>query len=152
MKKITTLFFLFILYLSLNKTNIVKPVASIEENKDDYFFCYTNFENKKITTKNFMTYFKEMEIVWIEPAINPLYEKQSLKKINPYMFTADTNENNIERFQKEYQKTFYNMGFTKEANQVYIEGIPIHSAKIVCNNEIYNTLKKITNEIVQRGN
>lgn len=151
MKKMTTLFFLCILFFLCNKTETLKPATKTIEKQDVPSFCYVDLK-ENITTYHFLEYFKQIEVVSISPRINPLYEKKIPENLQNYLFTAASHQENIETFQKWYQNTLYNLGLSKESNTVYMYGVPLAQTKIICTEETIQKIKKISQNIIIREN
>ncbi len=95
-------------------------------NEDTTYSFYTlEFPLKNISTNNFNDYFKNIDVISIEPYINKLYQNQIKQQ---YQFT------NIDKFKEDYLKVLENNGYRSEAVKLKIEGIKIKKIKVYSSN------------------
>ncbi len=95
-------------------------------NEDTAYSFYTlEFPLKNISTNNFNDYFKNIDVISIEPYINKLYQNQIKQQ---YQFT------NIDKFKEDYLKVLENNGYRSEAVKLKIEGIKIKKIKVYSSN------------------
>ncbi len=128
MKKIILTFTIcFFIFLSINSKEEVYPTFNMMNN--DYSFYILEFPNKNISTNNFDDYFKDIDVIWIEPYINSLYKQVKTR----YQFT------NIGKFKEEFIDLLIKKGYRSEALNLKIEGIKIKKMKV------YSSESNITN-------
>ena len=95
-------------------------------NEDNIYSVYTlEFPLKNISTNNFNDYFKNFDVISIEPYINTLYQSQIKQQ---YQFI------NIDKFKEDYLKILENSGYRSEAVKLKIEGIKIKKIKVYSSN------------------
>lgn len=133
MKKITTLFFLFILIILLIKSNQGTEQVMLVNFVDDesYEKVYLKFEDGSLTTKNFKIYFNsEMKII-------SLYTSNNCFKNNRYLFQFKNLDSNLNSYIDYYNDLL--------ANDIsyYFNGTPISIVELyISTNELNKILKK----------
>lgn len=135
MKKITTLFFLFVFLFLIIKSNesneksiLVNGISEI-----GYKNVYLKFDNDSLTTKNFKQYIDE------NIKVMSLFNKIDNKDIsyNRYLFRFEKLENNLNGYANNYIDLF---GFNSE---YYFKGVPIYIVEVDINNsQLDNILRK----------
>lgn len=130
MKKIIILI-IFIFLLNLNYSENV--ITTFKENVDNSFYIL-EFPNNNITTNNFLNYFNDIQVIWVE-----VDSKYNVKK--RYNYT------NISELKKSYLKELENNNYKLEAINFKISGFIINKIKIYTNINKINKLN-IENMIV----
>ena len=127
MKKIILAFTIcFLFYLNINQ-EIIVPTANIT---DDYNFYILEFPNQNVSTNNFNKYFAYINVIWIEPYINPLFNVKTR-----YQFK------NINYFKEQYINLLIEKGYRKFAMNLKIEGIKIKRIKVYSSDKTISNLK-----------
>lgn len=122
MKKILLTFTICFFVIFNFKEEKTMPVF----NEDNIYSVYTlEFPLKNISTNNFNDYFKNFDVISIEPYINTLYQSQIKQQ---YQFI------NIDKFKEDYLKILENSGYRSEAVKLKIEGIKIKKIKVYSSN------------------
>ena len=122
MKKILLTFTICFFFIFNFKEEKTMPVF----NEDNIYSVYTlEFPLKNISTNNFNDYFKNFDVISIEPYINTLYQSQIKQQ---YQFI------NIDKFKEDYLKILENSGYRSEAVKLKIEGIKIKKIKVYSSN------------------
>ncbi len=130
MKKIIILI-IFIFLLNLNYSENV--ITTFKENVDNSFYIL-EFPNNNITTNNFLNYFNDIQVIWVE-----VDSKYNVKK--RYNYT------NINKLKESYLKELENNNYKLEAINFKISGFIINKIKIYTNINKINKLN-IENMIV----
>ena len=127
MKKITTLFFLFIiLFITSNQTNEKTMLVNYIED-DSYKKIYLKFEGDELTTKNFKIYFSNIKII-------SLYTSDNCFNNHRYLFRFSETDNNLDGYIEFYNNLYM-------ANTInYFNGTPIGIVEVVLDE---NNLEKI---------
>lgn len=135
MKKITALFFLFIiLSLKQNKTEKVFYEADdIINNPNKYLLSEFKPE---ITTKNIKEYFSDntYEII---PYINPIYKNKIYHEFNKYIVNDNLNDV-LENYINDYDNILEKYTLNKDRNNYQVSGYPIESVIVNDINYINN--------------
>lgn len=140
MKKITALFFLFIIiYLNNSKLETVSVEKYLIEKEKQYLL--TNFD-PKINTNNINKYIKQEDIKEIIPYINPLYKEKIKHEFNKYINDNMLN-NALENYIYDYNNILEKYTIKKDNINYQINGYPIES--IIVNN--VNNIKNLHYDI-----
>lgn len=130
MKKIilafTICFFVFLSFNFKEKTSLTFSTIN-----NDYAFYILEFHSQNISTNNFNDYFMDIDVIWIEPYINPLYNHIKTK----YQFK------NINSFKNEFISLLARNGLHSEALNLKIEGIKIKKIKVYSSESDIQNLK-----------
>lgn len=130
MKKIILTFTIcFFVFLSINSKKEVYPTFNLINN--DYSFYILEFKNQNISTNNFNRYFENIDVIWIEPDINPLYKQVKTR----YQFK------NIDSFKEEFVNELIQKGYRREALNLKIAGIKIKKIKVYSSKSVITNLK-----------
>ncbi len=130
MKKIILTFTIcFFVFLSINSKKEVYPTFNLINN--DYSFYILEFKNQNISTNNFNRYFENIDVIWIEPDINPLYKQVKTR----YQFK------NIDSFKEEFVNELIQKGYRREALNLKIAGIKIKKIKVYSSESVITNLK-----------
>ncbi len=131
MKKIILLIiFIFLLNFNYNE----KIVTTFKEDVNNSFYIL-EFPNNNITTNNFLNYFDNIQVIWVE--VNSKYNVK--KRYNYY---------NIDKLKKDYLEELENNNYKLEAINHQISGIIINKIKVYSNINKINKLN-IENMIVK---
>ena len=131
MKKIILLIiFIFLLIFNYNE----KIVTTFKEDVNNSFYIL-EFPNNNITTNNFLNYFDNIQVIWVE--VNSKYNVK--KRYNYY---------NIDKLKKDYLEELENNNYKLEAINHQISGIIINKIKVYSNINKINKLN-IENMIVK---
>lgn len=135
MKKITALFFLF-LVISINNSKL--ETVSIEKHliEQEKQYLLTNF-NPKINTKNINEYIKQENIKEIIPYINPIYKEKIKHEFSTYI-NDNTLNNLLEKFIYDYSNILEKYTIKKDNIYYQINGYPIESIIVKNVNNIKN--------------
>ena len=119
MKKIILTFTIcFFIFLNINLEKEIIPTFNAVNN--DYSFYILEFKGQNVSTNNFDDYFKNIDVIWIEPYINPLYKQVKTR----YQFK------NIDDFKEEFINLLIKKGYRSNALNLKISGIKIKKMKI----------------------
>ena len=139
MKKIILIFIIFIFIYLINVKEEVTPTFS--EINSDYNFYILEFDNN-ISTNNFDEYFKNINVIWLEPYISPLYKQIKTR----YQFK------DINKFKEEFINLLIKKGYRSNAINLKISGVKIKKIKVYCSkSDIQNLKIKIKFDIVDNG-
>ena len=131
MKKIILLIiFIFLLNFNYNE----KIFTTFKEDVNNSFYIL-EFPNNNITTNNFLNYFDNIQVIWVE--VNSRYNVK--KRYNYY---------NIDKLKKDYLEELENNNYKLEAINHQISGIIINKIKVYSNINKINKLN-IENMIVK---
>ena len=130
MKKVILL---IILAFLLNLTYEERISTTFKED-NEFDFYVLEFPNKNLSTNNFLNYFNDIQVVWVE-----VDSKYNVKK--RYNYT------NISELKKSYLKELENNNYKLEAINFKISGFIINKIKIYSNINKINKLN-IENIIV----
>ena len=130
MKKVILL---IILVFLLNLTYEERISTTFKED-NEFDFYVLEFPNKNLSTNNFLNYFNDIQVVWVE-----VDSKYNVKK--RYNYT------NISELKKNYLKELENNNYKLEAINFKISGFIIKKIKIYSNINKINKLN-IENMIV----
>lgn len=137
MKKILTTLLILVIYLSL-KEETTKTVFSDNIDNDVYRMYHIEMDN--LNSHNFNDYFSSMDVIVIEPSINPIYKN----KIDIVYFYK-----NIDDFKEYYIKRLKEKGYYIEANKYLLN--PININKIIAFtsiNSIYDNISKLNSNYI----
>lgn len=130
MKKIIVLIiFIFLFNLNYNE----KVMTTFKENNLNNFYIL-EFPNNNLSTNNFLNYFNDIQVIWVE--VNSKYNVK--KRYNYY---------NIDKLKKDYLEELENNNYKLEAINHQISGIIINKIKVYSNINKINKLN-IENMIV----
>lgn len=130
MKKII----LLIIFILVNFNYNEKIVTTFKEDVNNSFYIL-EFPNNNITTNNFLNYFDNIQVIWVE--VNSKYNVK--KRYNYY---------NIDKLKKDYLEELENNNYKLEAINHQISGIIINKIKVYSNINKINKLN-IENMIVK---
>ena len=130
MKKIILLI-IFIFLFNLNYSE--KIVTTFKENNLNNFYIL-EFPNNNLSTNNFLNYFSDVQVIWIE--FNTKYD---VKKRYVYKDIVDVKNKYIEELNKNNYKV--------DAINMFVSGIVINKIKVYSNINKINSLN-IENMIV----
>lgn len=131
MKKIIlTLTICFFIFLSVNSKEKIVPTFNINNN-NNYSFYVLEFQSHNVSTNNFNKYFENINVIWVEPYINPLYKQIKTQ----YLFK------DISTFKKEFTDFLIKKGYRSEALNLKIEGIKIKKMKVYSSERNIKNLK-----------
>lgn len=144
MKKVATLFFLFIFLIILSSVKYNKKVLSVfNEENNDYNLYKINIEDTNLNTNQFSKFFSRynVSIVGIYLNYNLLY-KDKLTNFEYYKFTDNNINKNINRFLENIENYLDEMGNINYLNNIRTNGVNISKVTIYCTeNEIDKILK-----------
>ena len=132
MKKLLALFLFIVSIYVIYKINYqkIEPVSNTLANfsMEDYNVFYLDLTDSFITTKNMYKYFKNVDIISINPYINPIYkDKIDLR----YNFQSNISlKKNITNFINHYKTSIKNKGYIDDLNYIDIDGIKIEEITI----------------------
>ena len=130
MKKIILTFTIcFFIFLNINLEKEIIPTFNAVNN--DYSFYILEFKGQNISTNNFDDYFKNIDVIWIEPYINALYKKVKTR----YQFK------NIYDFKQEFVNLLIKKGYRSNALNLKISGIKIKKMKVYSSESTIRNLK-----------
>ena len=131
MKKIIlTLTICFFIFLSVNSKEKIVTTFNINNN-NNYSFYVLEFQSHNVSTNNFNKYFENINVIWVEPYINPLYKQIKTQ----YLFK------DISTFKKEFTDFLIKKGYRSEALNLKIEGIKIKKMKVYSSERNIKNLK-----------
>ncbi len=130
MKKVILLIiFIFLLNLNCNE----KVITTFKENNINNFYIL-EFPNNNISTNNFLNYFGNIQVIWVE-----VNTKFNVKK--RYKYT------DIDKLKEDYFNELNNNNYKLEVINFQISGIIINKIKVYSNIDKINKLN-IENMIV----
>lgn len=130
MKKIIlTLTICFFIFLSVSSKEKIVPTFNI--NNNNYSFYILEFQSHNVSTNNFNKYFENINVIWVEPYINPLYKQIKTQ----YLFK------DISTFKKEFTDSLISQGYHSDALNLKIEGIKIKKMKVYSSERDIQNLK-----------
>jgi len=142
MKKITTLFFLFLI-LNLFKGKIDTKHVFHEQETMDNNVEICEIELEELTNKNILNKLNFNDIISITPSINTIYEKLFSENKEYVFLKGITKENNIKKFTDNYQKILDDNGLKTELSKTIVNGIKIKNVKLKCDEKVKNKLKEL---------
>lgn len=125
---------LLIIFVFLLNLNYEERISTAFKEDNEYNFYVLEFPNKNLSTNNFLNYFNDIQVIWVE-----VYSKYNVKK--RYNYT------NISELKKSYLKELENNNYKLEAINFKISGFIINKIKIYSNINKINKLN-IENMIV----
>lgn len=125
---------LLIIFVFLLNLNYEEKVSTTFKEDNEYNFYVLEFPNKNLSTNNFLNYFNDIQVIWVE-----VDSKYNVKK--RYNYT------NISELKKSYLKELENNNYKLEAINFKISGFIIKKIKIYSNINKINKLN-IENMIV----
>lgn len=130
MKKIV----LFIIFIFLLNLNYQKENISTFKEKNDNQFYILEFPNNNLSTNNFLNYFSDIQVIWVELNI-----KLNVKKRYNYI--------NINQLRQSFFNELEENNYKSEAINYQISGVIINKIMIYSNKSKINNLN-IENIIV----
>lgn len=130
MKKIV-LFIIFIFLLNLNYQE--ENISTFKEKNDNQFYIL-EFPNNNLSTNNFLNYFSDIQVIWVELNI-----KLNVKKRYNYI--------NINQLRQSFFNELEENNYKSEAINYQISGVIINKIMIYSNKSKINNLN-IENIIV----
>lgn len=130
MKKIIIL----IIFIFLLNLNYEERISTAFKEDNEYNFYVLEFPNKNLSTNNFLDYFDNIQVIWVEVDSNYNVKKR-------YNYT------NISKLKESYLKELENNNYKLEAINLKISGFIINKIKIYTNINKINKLN-IENMIV----
>lgn len=125
---------LLIIFVFLLNLNYEERISTAFKEDNEYNFYVLEFPNKNLSTNNFLNYFNDIQVIWVE-----VDSKYNVKK--RYNYT------NIVELKKSYLKELENNNYKLEAINFKISGFIINKIKIYSNINKINKLN-IENMIV----
>lgn len=125
---------LLIIFVFLLNLNYEERISTAFKEDNEYNFYVLEFPNKNLSTNNFLNYFNDIQVIWVE-----VDSKYNVKK--RYNYT------NISELKKSYLKELENNNYKLEAINFKISGFIIKKIKIYSNINKINKLN-IENMIV----
>lgn len=125
---------LLIIFVFLLNLNYEERISTAFKEDNEYNFYVLEFPNKNLSTNNFLNYFNDIQVIWVE-----VDSKYNVKK--RYNYT------NISELKKSYLKELENNNYKLEAINFKISGFIINKIKIYSNINKINKLN-IENMIV----
>lgn len=130
MKKIILTFTIcFFIFLNINLEKEIIPTFNAVNNDSSFYIL--EFKGQNISTNNFDDYFKNIDVIWIEPYINPLYKQVKTR----YQFK------NINDFKQEFVNLLIKKGYRSNALNLKISGIKIKKMKVYSSESTIRNLK-----------
>lgn len=149
MKKLATLFFFFLFISNLPNTQTV--FKEVESNKATSYHTYEiTFKEHQMTTKALPDFIRNLQVIQIEPYVNPIYKSKISLEIQSYSFTSDTLIQNIQNFTQKYNQELKIHGFYTDLSKQQITGISIHKIEIFCGSNEIGKLNQNVIEFVQK--
>ncbi len=148
MKKIATLFFFFFIILLCQQSPHIDSVFLEEKDNQMYHTYEITLKENKVTTYNMLKFIKNLQVLTIEPSLNPIYKNKISATVKVYHFTSDTPTVNIQKFTSRYFEQLQNHGFLIDLNKQKVMGIPIYRITLFCQkNEIYHLNEDVIDSI-----
>lgn len=142
MKRIITLFFLVLILITLTNLKTLSSL-NIQVDKTSFKEYTLILDELNINTNNIANYFKDIEILSVEPVLSPLLDSKISKVFN---FNHPLINRNINLLFNYYRDKLLSLGLKSEVDQMDYLGLKIKKIKVITTgNKILSLLKQLPN-------
>jgi hypothetical protein len=136
MKRIITLFFLMLVILILTNLNNLSS-NNIQVDKTSFQEYTLLLDELNINTNNMANYFKDIEILYVEPSLSPIIDGRVSKTFN---FNHPLITRNINLLVSYYRDKLLSLGLKEQVNQIDYLGLKINKMKVITTSIYLNVL------------